>query len=360
MARTSTSNGHSRSETRRNAGPKTLAEKVGLPSAGQPEGPWDHGETRPDGRPWWRHSLFPLELTAPDTVARWFLLDQKCEAKGGESHPEVLEVAVWSDDFGNWLELPGRISLTQIDREKFIESYEPGRYQLTAYTHVVKGDGDGRDRIATRTRTFANNGADEEEDDEIEEEDDDDQEDDETPRSRKGKSPGELELERERLRLAAEKEERQERYAREDRERAERKRLDGEERKAREDRERDDRRREREHQQELEKIRAGAGGSGARGAGGILGQLKELAELKAIAGTLFGEGKGKGGGEALGIKLATRAVEGVENIIIEIGGPIAAVWAKEKGVDVASLFPKTEEPAAGEEEEEEEEGGDEG
>src|SRR6185436_7253629 len=79
MARTSTSNGHGRSETRRTTGPKTLAEKVGLPSAGQPEGPWDHGETRPDGRPWWRHSLFPLELTAPDTVARWFLLDQKCE-----------------------------------------------------------------------------------------------------------------------------------------------------------------------------------------------------------------------------------------------------------------------------------------
>lgn len=345
---------------------KSPAELVGLPSAGQPDAPWDHGETRPDGRPWFRHELFPLELTKPDVVARWFVLDQKCEAKGGDDHPEVLEVAAWSDDFGGYVEMPGRYPLAQCNREWFVQTFAAGKYMLTAYTWCGKGESEARERIATRTRPFYNNGADELEEPNDDEDDDEDDDDEEEERSTKKKmTRAQVDLEREKMRLQAAKDEREDRQRREDNERAERNRRDDEERKRREDNELAEKERQRIHEREIEKIRAGANRhapAAQNGGGGMLGQLRELAELKKLAEVVFGAGKAAAGkSDGLGTKLAIKAVEAVENIVIEVGAPLAGVYAKQHGVDVDSLFPKDDAPAetAAEETADEEEGGDE-
>ena len=349
--------------TKKNGNPAAAATlEPHLPSEGQPGPPWDHGELDPAGAPWWRHELFPLELTPHDQVLRWWKNDRSNAGKGGSGQPEVIMVARWDEASASWVELPGKWSLSTIGRDGLMSKLGPGRYTLTAYAYLPAKEGEARKLAAVRGRGLLIG--------ELEQtdpgDDDDDQEeaaDDlgELPRSA-ALERAHLEFESRRLELGAEESRRRDSWKREELERRERlelaERRYREEREERDRRDRDERDRWREHQKAIADVYARAAAAPATATSNpIADAIMPLLVDKALE---FIRGGG-GAGEkvsmlaALGSKLA----ETMSEAIVEIGAPMALAYAKRAGVDMAQLG-LANDPAPSSSSSSPEEGGDDG
>ena len=340
---------------RRARQPNTITETpIELPSETQAGPPWDHGETRPDGRPWWRHDLFPLELSPPQIVARWEAADRRAEARGGGEHPDVVTVCRWSQEAGTWTESVGRHDLAALDGRTFFRRFGPGRYLLTAWTWTAARTDGARALVAVRGRTF-NLGAERDELGELTPDDDDDDaqrepEDEEAPELEAadlGARAYELELRKmelqeRRLQMDREHREQRDKWAREDRDRKEARDL--EEARRAEDRAERDRRdtREREqwrdHQKAIAEIYTRGGATPAASnplADAIMGAVASLA-AKRLPELLGGSVAAAEGGVLA--KLGAQAIEAIGDAIVEVGGPIAMGYAKRAGVNVEQVY----------------------
>jgi hypothetical protein len=363
---------------------KGLAAELGLPSAGEQGPPWDHGDTRPDGRAWWRHELFPIELTPPDVVARWYQNDKKTEQRGGAGEPEILTITRWNDEAQTWVDLPGRYALAGLDRDRFLRRFGAGRYTLTAWTWIPGPEGSETRRMtAVRGRGFfiGPEKIDEGDPEHPDPDDDNEEEEDDTPIG--GDEAGDLgartfELESRRLEIESRKLDQQnadraqrDRWAREDRERKERIEREDRERRERTEREerqaKDERDRWREHQRAMVEMMTRAATPGVAPSNPIADAV--MGAVAAIAAKRIPELLGGAAVEQSGLAtLGAKAIEALGSAVSDIGGPIAMAYAQKVGVDVKAIFggeegaPSQPAPApvrdvlTGDDEEDEEEG----